>query len=194
MSEYERTIHRFFDPLVAFLCNYTCVTFTLNVQRGGNAGRFKGGDRVGFLCATGDCTLVFDVGPLMKAVAKEDWVKRISYELHPLVKPEELPKNVIRKTGRVHDIATQALFGQYFAGVETLVSRNHRNALMRFAKAVRNACAHGGQFTRLDDRAELDWRGLRLASADNGRSVFDVGLSRGDLLLLMAEIDDHLPR
>ena len=194
MREFRRDVHRFFDPLVAFLSSYGGVTFALNAMRGGDVSPFAKGDRVGFLANTAEQTLIFEVGSLMVAIVSEDWVDVLHYELGPLMKEEDLPKKVIHETGRVLNVSAQALFVQYFDSVEDLAIQHQQDSLVRFGKAVRNACAHGGAFRRLDDRAQLSWKGLRLGNADNGKGVFELGLSRGDLISLMSEIDDHLPR
>ncbi len=188
--EFVKSKHRFFDALVAFLCNYTGVTMALEAQQKGSVVRFGAGDRVGFMAQTAGYTIVFETEAIMNAVSKGEWVDKVAYEIIPI--PKILPEKVIHQTGRVHKLSAQALFVQFYDSVEDLAEARHNDSLVRFSKSIRNASAHGGVFKKLDDRGDIQWKNLKLKSADNGKTLLEVGINPGDLIVLMQELNDYL--
>jgi hypothetical protein len=162
----------------------------LEAQQKGSVVRFRADDRVGFMAQTAGYTIIFKTEAIMNAVSKGEWVENVVYEIAPI--PKILPEKVIRQTGRVHKLSTQALFVQFYDSVEDLAEVKHNDPLVRFSKAIRNASAHGGVFKKLDDRGNIQWKNLKLMSVDNGKTLLEVGINPGDLIVLMQELNDHL--
>jgi hypothetical protein len=188
--DFRRDRDGYFDPLVAFVCGYSGTTLALEAQREGTVAKFMADDRVGFMAYVAKMVIVVEPSVVLDAVAHGKWIEILPYQELPL--PKTLPEKVIRGTGRVHQLAAQALFVQYFDGIEDRANQHQKEGLVRFAKAIRNAGAHGGLFSKLDDRAPVQWRGLVLRAADNGKTLLDVEMNPGDLIVLMRELDDLL--
>ncbi|ADH90710.1 hypothetical protein Snov_3436 [Ancylobacter novellus DSM 506] len=59
-----------------------------------------------------------------------------------------------------------------------------------FARAIRNAMAHGGQI-RIDDGAVVNWHNASYSKADNGKLITD-DVWPGDLLFLVKEMEREI--
>lgn len=68
-------------------------------------------------------------------------------------------------------------------------------AVWRFGRAMRNACSHNGRIHfRKESHPGVAWRNLKYAYSDNGQRVLFDELTGVELILLMEEMDAHLPQ
>jgi hypothetical protein len=192
----DRTGHRFFDPLVAFLCNHIGVTLSLLAHRRGHWRPIEPGLKGGLGAVATGITLWYEIASILDPIERGDWPERLELIEEPLPVSGELPKEKISRTGRVNVVSCMAMFIQYFDSIEDLAATRQSDPTVRFARNVRNFAAHGGEIRGVDSRSSpLRWRSLEWTTADNGKPLLhgDVsgipGLTGGDLVVLMRDLD-----
>jgi hypothetical protein len=190
------TEHRFFDPLVAFLCNHIGVSLSLIAHRRGTWRAIEPDKFGGIAAVASGIELWYNIRSILDPVERGDWPTTIELVEQPLTLAENLPTETVHRTDRIHVLSSLAMFIQYFDSVEDLAARQQSNDVVRFAKSVRNFAAHGGEIRGLDARARpLRWQSIEWTAADNGRPLLSgdvegqAGMSRGDLILLMRDLD-----
>ncbi len=144
---------------------------------------------------TAGIELWYDIHAVLDPLSKGDWPRSLEFVEDELTKPADLPSDVIKNTGRTHLLPSIALFALFYDEMEQDANKRQQEPLVRFARSVRNFAAHGAVVRGIHpDAAPLEWRGLTWTSQDNGSPVLagDVhgtaGLSRGDLVYLMADL------
>jgi DNA-binding transcriptional regulator YiaG len=62
----------------------------------------------------------------------------------------------------------------------------------RFAFVIRNALSHNGSIKISDSDGLIVWNNLEYSSKDNGRHIFDIDISSGDILFLLKDMQNFI--
>lgn len=146
------------------------------------------------------------LGPLYQEDNPLRLSKRDSVSFHGLTEPQlDIDLEQIRQMTHHLDLgnAVQHLCGMLMISTHTVavnLARNDPRVLespeMEFFRHVRNAAAHGNQFTFVgaEPRRTAAWRALNLdRTAHNGTQCFGNLLNAADALALLGDIERMLP-
>jgi hypothetical protein len=196
---YTAGYHRFFNDLVNMCLAAACYTAAFLAYRD-RPGRFGSGERVAFPGIGGRFgrDLAFHPDQLLSAFVEDERLTVLILEEYPVISIEPL-----REEALIVSLAMQASFVRYYESVVELIEAAHgrRNQwqqwpdVLRFGKIVRDAFAHNGLVDVKDQNAPASiWRGLSYGSLQNGQQVLYGDLALADIIVLMEQMDDAIPR
>lgn len=160
----------------------------------------KPGEFGTLVCNAAPLQVWFQLHGLVESAVQGTAISEIKFVISHI--PAPAPKGV-KTAGFTTPMAAiqMALFGNFVEAhlewMDTTYGKDLSNHpdLFKFARTVRNACAHGGVIRINNQRSPPTvWRGLKYAATENGRRVINADVSGGDLVLLMVELGMELDR
>jgi hypothetical protein len=198
---YSKTQHTFFDELITMLISLRSFGLAADIHSHGHARGLSFKRRA---IALGGLTVPIDLKfypyTSLRMLAANRWPSKITLHEKPL--GSSMPRNVgvvlrSRHVKTVTTLLTQAVFIRYFETHRPSVEATYGNtsgwpAVWNFARAIRNAFAHGGNIHFRSHEPNVSWRGLTYGVSDNGRQIFHVDIAYVEIILLMEEMDAAL--
>lgn len=221
---YNSGIHSFFDSLVTMLFNYVSHNYILHANEAilnwydtGDPSHFRRLRQpiedmtfgLGFAVPDKDEQMIIPVHQFLGPVLSGEWPDTISFG--------SVTSSRTRRKGLLSSADSQkrlraGIIGSAFLAyyesqkdtMESLFTSTTANwpPELNFARAVRNAAAHGGRihFTNMN-ASSVTWRGITFGPSDNGREIFVGGgdMDIGSIILLFEDMDktlypDHWPK
>jgi hypothetical protein len=192
--------HRFFDDLVNMCLVTACYTATFLTYRG-RPGRFKSGEGVAFPGFGGRLArdLSFHPDQLLSTFVGDNEPTGLTLIEYPLTSTSPL-----RKEALMVSLAMQAFFVRYYESMADQIADAYGSRaqwqrwppVLRFGKIVRDAFAHNGlvHINGQNPPPSTVWWGVDYGPSQNGQRVLYGDLALADLVVLMEEMDDAIPR
>jgi hypothetical protein len=188
--------HRLYTTIDTLCKLVACVSIAIE-HRLGRDTKWPAGANAGFECAQFDLTVQFPlVGPVESLMrSKTILAHQISVVQGRTAKP--VPGSPNFKT--IHSTIIIPLFVQFFENnrewLDQNISPDYRKwpAAWQFARRIRDAASHKFKLSIDDPKfVPVTWHRLTYGPTENGRSIFELDLSFGDLFILMVEMSDSL--
>jgi len=201
---YSAGYHRFFDDLFNLLVSSISFGSAAEAFRGGDP-TFGAHDRVLFQGRVTYTELIAQPSKILPPILEDRRPDRIELLEHGwAIDWSRVPGSKSRQEAkRVLAPVIHAAFVHYYESVldQIVAARGPRGSwhqwpeLVRFGKAVRDAFTHGGTIHFTDPKAPAaTWRGLTYGPTQNGQQVLYTDLMPADVIILMEEMDDVIPR
>lgn len=192
-----RAHQRYFVDFVSYLVAAVGFAHAIDSVRG-EASTYQPMDTVLFSCKQSPAQWYWAPAALLGRLSLKMDIEEIYFRRFDALLP---PTTAILELGSLTPLFqtfAQALATNYFERYRHQIKQSyggisHWPSVWNFARVVRNAMAHGGRISILnEDEKPVTWKGLTYSYADNGRDILRTDLWPGDLFDLIQEMDAAL--